>query len=712
MGLGIIDYPKGYILGTVAITATVSNGAPTATFTSTAHGLIDGSYIYIYSALSAYNGYWYVQKFDANTFYIRSYPSATNQVFVNSGSVTFYKSQFTHNWSCVHLPIVYKLKSTIWPINGADTARTITTFSNRNGYTYIVASGDIKATGTASSLEQVILSGTSVDGVYQILEWLSDTNFVINLPYSAGNVLSSGTVQYYYFNYHARVRIYAGIKTSHIWTAQKPYALILELKIIPDSSGIIKLNISEYLKTKIEILKNDLLKDTLPNNLDAWCNFYITFAESYDDSNMYTVSTFVDTYTDDSGNFQGYAVNAENPFHTRSAGALSEYVYGGTVETRQKFLTPFIRPTLFAGKYFDISFILDDSLAISTTVFIQALYLNGTLQSYVFTQVGTANNPGVFRQSLTQIGTEDRQDVFLASGLTTIAPSSWTDDVGTFTSKTGTTFTKLAIGGGAGTIVTSYQAMIAEQNAVINITFTVSISGSWSGGAQLIIVQFYLADSAGNSVSSVSSIPTTSFTANGNYTINETITATGAATRLYVIITRNFASGLADVAIGITPSILGYRLIYSEVKTIDVNSDCANQERMLTWLNNLGGFDYWNFTARKVLGREIQKVVTQEKNIFTDYPKSIGEFGQTRSGEIKRVTKRRETVKSQNLTAAQVDAIATIKDSPLVQIVESRYSQRTVLVDNQSFDIRKDGDKTWKISFVIVYTDEMPSQQL
>lgn len=703
MALSIIDRPKGYVLGTVGIAATASNSAGTALFTSAGHGLITGAYIYIYSALSAYNGYWYVSVIDANTFNVRSYATASNQAFINSGSVTFYKSQFTHNWNCVHLPIIYKFKSTIWPINGADTTRTITTFSNRNGYTYIVASGDIKAVGVASSLEQVILSGTSVDGVYQIIEWLSDTNFVISLAYSAANVLSSGTVQYYYFNYHARVRIYAGIKTSHIWTAQKPYGLILELKVIPDSSGIIKLNISEYIKTKIGILKNNLLKDTLPNNIDAWCNFYVTFAESYDDSNMYTVSTFVDTYTDDSGSFQGYAVNAELPFQTRSAGVLSEYVYGGTVETRQKFLTPFVRPTLFIGKYFDISFIIDDSIAVSIAVFVQILYLNGVLQNIVATSIGGVNNSGVFRKGLSMIGTEDRQDIFLASTpLTLLAPSAFVDDTGFWDGKGATAFFRSVSTGGNAAVASSYQPLVAHGGAILFMNSTITVTGTFSGRLNII---FYH-DGPGAAL-------TTSFTAPGTVTQTQTISVdSGASTRFYVELNRVGFVGLATVTILVHPGVFGYDSVYSEVKTIDVNSHCANQDRHLTWLNNLGGFDYWDFQARKVYGREIQKVVTQESNIFTDYPKSIGEFGQTRTGEIKRVTKRRETVKSQNLTAAQVDAIATIKDSPLVQIVESQYSQRTVLVDNQSFDIRKDGDKSWKISFVIVYTDEMPSQQL
>jgi len=711
MALSIVDRPNGYVLATTGIqTTSISSSAGALFGVLSGHGLTTGDYIYIYGNLSEYNGYWYVVAPSGGTFRIYKYPTATVQPYVNTGTVTFYKSVFTHKWNCVHLPIVYKLKSTVWPINSVDTSRTVSSFADDSGYTELTLSGSL---GTFNALDFILIASATtpaVNGVFQILTKTSTSVVTINLAYDAAYVFTSGTVILYYNNYHARIKIYAGIKTSHIWTAQKAYAQILELKIVPDSSGVITLNIAEYIKDKIEILKNDLLKDTLPNNLDAWDNFYITYAESYDSSDGTIVLTTVGSYTDDSANLQGYAVNAENPFQTRSAGALSQYVYGGTVETRQKFLTPFVRPTLFVGEYFDISFIIDDSLAVATTVLVQQLYMAGVLQNIVFTQIGTVNNPGVFRKSLTQVGTEDRQDVLLASSVTLTAPSTWTDGPQPFGSKGATAFQKLnAV---SGVIYSAYQLITVSQNSIVTVSFNILVAGSWSGGTHVLPVRFYLADSSGVQVSTLNFSPTNVITANGSYNIVATITATSNAARLYVDFSGSFSGGQLDVTITITPGITGYDLIYSETKTIDVDSTCANQSRYLTWLNNLGGFDYWDFTARKVYGREIQKVVTQDKNIFTDYPKSIGEFAQTRTGEIKRTSKRREMIRSQNLTAAQVDAIATIKDSPLVQIVESQYSQRTVLVDNQSFDIRKDGDKNWKISFVIIYTDEMPSQKL
>ena len=577
MALSVIKRPLGYVLDTTAVSATVTNSGG-AYFTKVSHGLSDGDFIYIYSDLSAYNGYWYVEEYGPDNFYIREYATVVILPFINSGTITYYKSVRTHEWNCVHLPIVYKLKSDVWPTNGADTARTITTFSNYNGYTYIVASGDIKATGTASALEQVILAsvtrgGVSIAGVYTILQWFSDTNFVINLAYDASNVLSSGTVQYYYYNYHVRIKVYAGIFSGHYWEAQKPYTLMTEQRCIPDSNGIITLNIADFIKSKIEIVSNNNLKDTLPNNIDAWCNFYIEYAESYDDSNGYTVSESVTEFIPDPLEFEGVAVNAKLPFKTRSSGALSQYVGGVTSATKAKWLTAFVRPTLFPGKYFDISYI--KSVAIAGDYVKREVYTtNGTTYTLreVFIDTQTNYDGGVYRYPITQSGwSEDRIDITLYNS--------------------------------------------------------------------------------------------------SNVALTETL-------------------------------------------TIDVNTQCSSQDFYIVWLNYLGGYDYWNFTARKQYAIDITENKTQEKNIYNQWPNSYGEFADSIVKQTVRTGKNTITVNSQFLTSDQEDAIKLLTTSPLVQICTSQYDRRTILVDASNVEVRRDQDKTRKMMFKVTYTDDLPSQSL
>lgn len=580
MAITVVKAPVGHIVDTNAVTATVSSSSG-ALFTKTAHGLSTGMWIYVRSDFSAYNGYWYVSVASSSTFRIREYATASDQAFINSGTVTYYVSVKEHGWNCVHLPMVYKLKSDSWPVNGVDTARTITTFTNWNGYTYLVLNGDLKSSGTASTLENVILSGitshdgTDITGVYRIIQWFSDTNIVIDLLYNAGNVISAGTCQYYYLNYHARVKIYAGLASGHYWQAQKPYEEIAEVRVVFDSAGIGVLNVSE--KKKIEILSNDLQKDTLPNNLDAWCRIYISVAESFDDSDGYTIEEYVSSYTDDTT--EVYAVNASLPFKTRSSGTLDAYVPGLTSLTLSSFLTPFTQPTLFAGYYFDISFIKNSSqtgdyVKIDRYTKSNGNYILASSSRETFTDM----DQGVYRVELAQTGTEERIDVTL-------------------------------------------------------------------------------------------------------YSID-----------------------------------YGYDLQLSHTTTIDVVTDCdqfRTTNIYMTWLNYLGGYDYWLFTAQKRFSVQGEENKVQKTNIHNQWPKSYGEFAQSIDKQSVRTSKNSVRVNSQYLTKEQMDGLAWIVSSPLVQILETSggvTTARTVLVSNATLPKYQDRDNLYSISFDIDYTDELPVQ--
>lgn len=688
MALTVIKRPQGHVLSTTSNTATVTSSSG-ALFTKVSHGLTTGDFIYVTSDYSAYNGYWYVTVVSSDTFRVYEYATATVQAYVNSGTVTYYESVYDHYWSCVHLPIVYKLKSDIWPTNGTDTARTITTFSNYNGYTYIVASGDIKSSGTASALEQVVLSGTSVDGVYKILNWFSDTNIVIDLAYSAANVLSSGTVQYYYFNYHAKVKVYGGIASGHTWQAQKPYELIATLKAVPDSSGVITLNIAEILKKKIEILNNDTAKDTLPNNLDAWCNFYISYAESYDDSNMYTVSEYTSSYTDDTT--AGYAVNSKLAFKSIDAGYLSEYL-----GSARKFLTVFVEPTLFNGYYYDIGFLVDfnnGQLELK-----RQNYTDGSLTSTSY-QLVTDYDQGVYRVPVVQHGSEDRIDFTLVANNTASFPLNISFSTSAVTSSSSNqTLNWFLPAGVAVTGTYSYSVSIAA-TADGGDSSNVTITYVHTDGTSTTVLTVTRTGSAGTDSASNQAFPTPT---------KDVVQITYSY--LVVSVGPNANNVSASVTLN-NDFVTGYATL-SETKTININEDCANQNFYLTWLNNLGGFDYWNFTARKVYSIDVTSNSVSEKNIHSNWPKSYGAFADTIKQQTQRTSNEVIRVSSQFLTTQQEDAIKQIFSSPLVQQMTSRTDRRTVIVDPTTYKIRKDQDDLRTISFDLRYTDDIPSQGL
>jgi hypothetical protein len=131
----------------------------------------------------------------------------------------------------------------------------------------------------------------------------------------------------------------------------------------------------------------------------------------------------------------------------------------------------------------------------------------------------------------------------------------------------------------------------------------------------------------------------------------------------------------------------------------------------LTWLNNLGGFQYWLFTGRKDYNIDIYEAGVTKTNIFPQWPNSYGPNADTISKQTYRKSRKQEVVRSHAIGRTKAMELGEqIKNSPLVQIVTSRRDRRTVLVDTDSVTLVKEKDKLHSLSFTITYTDDLPSQ--
>lgn len=702
MSLSIIKRPLG-LTKVTGVSAPIIDFNGFARIVSAGHGLTTNlSYVYVETEISNYNGFWTVDVIDANNFLLKdNTDSASTVLFIKETTGTYYTIG-THGWSAVHLPIVYKLSNTLWPTNSADTARTVSSFTNDNGYVNLNLSGDIKATGTANELEWVKISGSNgLDGIYQIINWISDSDFTINLAYSAGYSFAGGTVQYYYNNYHAVIRIYGGLKADHLWVDQKPYELIAEKKIVPDADGVITVNIAEELKSQIEIISNNLQLGTLPNNIDPFCMFYIEYSESYDDSNGYTLGTVTESYTSDQNNFEGKAINAKLPFKEPYSSMMSEYVFNTGMGN---FLTNIERPTIFTGKYFDLSFIWD---GVKTVLLILQWYLNNVLQSTEYIEVEEAFYTGVYRHQIQADCSYDRVDITAYQAYRLSKPLNWLTGANPFDTATATQFTTNATGTPASTAWTPIGATPAGIGDKIVVTLTAQLSTALGGTPQIVLEVWNAALSLQVS-NTVINIPTTTQT---EFTFELTM---GNTNGFYLVL--NAWSGNAGSVLTITMSNVIFSSNsenpISETKTMDIECSCYSEWIYLSWLNNLGGYDYWLFTGAKEVGTDIISTQETNKNIFQNWPNSYGPFADTIRHETSRVSRRTYLVKSQPLTKAQVMAISPIMSSPHVQIItdEVGWDRRTVIPDAKSFVILDEMNKMHSISFTISMTDDLPSQ--
>lgn len=132
----------------------------------------------------------------------------------------------------------------------------------------------------------------------------------------------------------------------------------------------------------------------------------------------------------------------------------------------------------------------------------------------------------------------------------------------------------------------------------------------------------------------------------------------------------------------------------------------------ITWLNYLGGFDYFLMLGQKEFDINITEVGETKQNIFPQWPNSWGENADTI--DKKTFTNAREEIifNSQYLTANQRDALKFVKISPVVQIVISRTDRRTILIDSDSFKVYHEKEDLWSLTFRGRFTNELATQRL
>ena len=149
----------------------------------------------------------------------------------------------------------------------------------------------------------------------------------------------------------------------------------------------------------------------------------------------------------------------------------------------------------------------------------------------------------------------------------------------------------------------------------------------------------------------------------------------------------------------------------SEDLTVSADDECDSRVIYLTWLNYLGGFEYFKFVSEKEYAISIQDDGETNINTFPNWPNSYGEYSDTIRKQTFRQSRNSIRVTSQHVTEAELEALKYIKTSPLVQIIEARDDKRTVIVDTNSFTVKRDRQRLFDITFVLTYTDTIPSQR-
>lgn len=132
----------------------------------------------------------------------------------------------------------------------------------------------------------------------------------------------------------------------------------------------------------------------------------------------------------------------------------------------------------------------------------------------------------------------------------------------------------------------------------------------------------------------------------------------------------------------------------------------------ITWLNNLGGFDYFFFNARNLYTVDVEGSGVTENNLLPAWPKSYGSTADTIQRQTFRDSRNKILIRSQHLTRNQLEALIGIRTSPSVEHVVSRNNRRTFIVDSDSFKKYDETEDLFTLQFTVSYTDQIPSQKI
>lgn len=298
---------------------------------------------------------------------------------------------FKSEWNAANLPLQYSILNTKWPVNTDDSTIAITSITDDNGNAKINRGSN---DGEVAKEWTFIAGTTNYDGAQQILS-IDGNNFTIDAPFVDND---TGTTLIYYQNYTSIIRVFAGIEPAHMHQALKPIVLIGTIEQRPDTDNLSLVDVRDYVKNKLNTLY-DNTQASWENDLNAWADFYISFAERYDTVTAGVVSDFTSTFTDDEadgGINYLKAVHSALQFGYAFGGNMIEYlIKASPYADLAKWLTDFIRPGYSQSQNFDISIVVEDSSDLNTLI--EIFDSNGVRLLPLARAAITDNGYGVYR---------------------------------------------------------------------------------------------------------------------------------------------------------------------------------------------------------------------------------------------------------------------------------------------------------------------------
>lgn len=263
---------------------------------------------------------------------------------------------FSSRWNAAHLPLIYTISNTKWPLNSEDTGNFILSFFDTNGYASLVM---FTAYTWYEGLYLKITNNSDYNGTYRIRSVVSSTIVVLDTAYISG-AATNGYAYPVYSNYTTIVRVYAGLQPTHDHSATKPIELIGTIEQRPDTDNNTIIDVAKYVRTKLSAEYDDS-QSSWPNDLNAFTDFYISYAERYDQSSSGSIIDYTSAYTDDAVGGSIYylhAVNSSLQLGYPHGGNMGDYIIDpDAYKNPGKWMTFFDRPQIVDGSRISLGII-------------------------------------------------------------------------------------------------------------------------------------------------------------------------------------------------------------------------------------------------------------------------------------------------------------------------------------------------------------------
>jgi hypothetical protein len=148
----------------------------------------------------------------------------------------------------------------------------------------------------------------------------------------------------------------------------------------------------------------------------------------------------------------------------------------------------------------------------------------------------------------------------------------------------------------------------------------------------------------------------------------------------------------------------------SEAKPVTNSKECDKYGGTLRWLNDLNGWETWNFTRNKTVKEKVSKKIDVIKDYSADWDNSFIN-GETQKDTIQTTANKSIVLRSQILTTNEKTILEQIKRSARVQYLTDANKWQTVTIRASGYDIIDEEERIHEMQIEINLPDLITQAQ-